>query len=311
MLLGCAALFALPLLSSQIRPFAYEGGFSRDEASRMQRNSSAIATVIGEFRTSLSDILFVKTERYLHSGVAYVPHMDEKLLSIGGLTRELTEHQEEVGIIEDEFEDSGTPTLIPQVSKDFRGFVGRLERQVKPWRDPELAHMHTEGKQLLPWFRVMTVSDPNYVRGYSVGAWWLISRDIDQAQAFAEEGLANNENAFEIRYILGQVYLKRARALESAGATEQEVREMIKQAKNAYQIAAEHALEVVRRGSGGLEDVFTRYQEEDALASARMAVMLEDRHGDPNRARALAARFHEAYPDDMVLARLAAGLTSE
>ena len=311
LMMSCVALVALPLLSARIQPFQYEGGFSRDEVSRMQRNSSAIAMLIGEFRTSLSDILFVKTERYLHSGVAYAPHMDEQLLSIDGLTQELAEHQTEVGLILDEFEDAGTPTLIPTESRDFRGFIGRLEREVKPWRDPELAHIHTDGKQLLPWFRVMTLSDPHYVRGYSVGAWWLIERDIDEAQAFAEEGLANNENAFEIRYVLGQILLKRARDRQEAGGDEGEVRAMMQNALDAYRVAAEHALELLQAAGGDMDDAFSRYQHDDALGAARMAVMLERDYGDPAKALALVDRFHRAYPDDVVLTRLASGLVSD
>lgn len=311
LLLGCVALIALPMLSARIAPFQYEGGHSRDEVSRMERNSSAIAMMIGEFRTSLSDILFVKTERYLHSGIGYAPHMDERLLSIDGLTEELAEHQLEVGLIEDECEDAGTPTLIPTPSRDFRGFVGRLEREVKPWRHPDLAHIHTDGKQLLPWFRVMTISDPHYVRGYSVGAWWLIERDIDQAQAFAEEGLLKNEQAFEIRYILGQILLKRAREMRQAGVDDLEVKATMRQAKAAYLIAAEHALEVLQASGGEAEDIFSRYQEDDALASARMAVMLERDYGDPEQARLLAARFHQAYPEDVVLTRLAGASVSD
>jgi len=44
-------------------------GYSSEAQS--SRNTSAVARLFGEFRTSMSDIMCLKTERYLHSGVGY------------------------------------------------------------------------------------------------------------------------------------------------------------------------------------------------------------------------------------------------
>lgn len=322
--MGCVALVGLPLLSARVDPFDYEGGSSRDELNRMERNSSAMATLLGEFRTSLSDILFIKTERYLHSGVAYVPHMDKSLLSVDGLTQELTHHQEEVetGCTQDHdhaehdhaehdhADHDLVKALIPEARDDFRGFVGHLERRVRPWNDPSKPHTHTDGKQLLPWFRVMTLSDRHYVRGYSVGSWWLIHRNVDEAIAFAQEGLEHNPAAFEIRYILGQCYLNRSRIAERQNEGPAAVLEWMRKAKDAYVEATEDALRQkdamdAERAAGGMG--WSKYQEEDAMASARMAVMFERKYGDPALADRLAQRLHKAYPEDEVLRRFASG----
>ena len=58
-------------LVSQVEPFRYEGSRSRDEQGREQRNHSALAVMLGEFRTSASDLMFIQTERYLHGGISF------------------------------------------------------------------------------------------------------------------------------------------------------------------------------------------------------------------------------------------------
>jgi hypothetical protein len=75
-LIPTTAFFLLsPLLSLRLDPHGYQGGRSRDAEDRMERNASSIGSMLGELRTSMSDILFLKTERYLHGGVAYTPHI--------------------------------------------------------------------------------------------------------------------------------------------------------------------------------------------------------------------------------------------
>src|SRR5690606_41174555 len=84
--------------------------------------------------------------------------------------------------------------VIRTANKDFRGFIGKMERQVKPWRDPSKPHQHTAGTELLPWYRLATYSDPHNVRNYMVGAWWLKSLKTPEQEAealrFLEEGIS-------------------------------------------------------------------------------------------------------------------------
>ena len=54
---------------------------------------------------------------------------------------------------------------------------------MKPWLDPSKHAGHSDGKEVLPWFRVMTLSDPHYVRAYAVGTWWLRTKNLDAAFA--------------------------------------------------------------------------------------------------------------------------------
>jgi len=216
-ILACWA--AAALLSPRVAPQDYSGGRSRDALERVVRNQSALASMLGEFRTTVSDLLFIKTERYLHSGVAYVPHLSEKALSLEGAAAEIDEHQSELGEDHDHdhehdpFAHDDLPaSIIPTAESDYRGWIGEMHRRVKPWRDPKLHHLHTDGTQLLPWFRMMTLSDPQYVRGYAVGSYWLKQHDAAEAMVFLAEGIRQNPEAFELHLMRGFLLVDAARA---------------------------------------------------------------------------------------------------
>ncbi len=331
--------FALsPALIGRIDPGDYVSGRSRDVEARMKRNASAAAIILGELRTSFSDMMFIKTERYLHSGIAYVPHMDRALLSLEGEQKEAEHHQVVVGeehhrdghdhdhahdhdhehdddhmhAYDHEHDDhhhahdhdhlhhKNIETVVPSPTRDFRGFIGDLERQVKPWRDPSKAHIHTDGMELLPWFRMMTLSDPRYIRGYAVGGWWLQNRNLEQAFAFVKEGVENNPESFEIYMTLGQLYLNQAR---QAGEDEATRDNAFAEALDAYTKSAGFGLE--QRPEGWTDESsdprWSDYQENDLLASMRLSVFLEERHGDPQAAYRRATTYLQQIGQDTVL----------
>lgn len=302
-------LFLLsPLLGLRVKPNSYEGGRDRDVRARAERNSSALAMLLGEFRASMSDIMFIKTERYLHSGVGYTPHMDNQLLSLSGETSGLAEHQAEIGL--DDLEghddhDDEAMTLLRTPDNDFRGFIGHLERQVQPWRDPSLPHIHTAGTELLPWYRIMTLSDPYNERAYAIGAWWLKSIDPNEGIRFLEEGLRNNPDSFQLYNMLGQIYNSLGNELRwSEGAGEEQYVPLFRKAQEAFEKGAELAIR--QRPPEGPTDKnpnWTEYMEEDAMATIRLAVLVERNFGDEARALELARRYRESV-EDAVLDRL-------
>jgi hypothetical protein len=319
-----AVFLVSPVVTSRLDPAAYAGGRSRNVEARALRNTSAVAAMLGEFRTGMSDMIYVKTERYLHSGIGYDAHLQKQLLSVSGALEEADAQQAEheasghgedcehnhdaaanaAGGCED-----GTPTLIRPASEDYRGFIGELHRRVKPWRDPSQHMAHTDGTEVLPWYRVMTVSDPHYVRGYTLGGWWLKSRNPDQALSFIQEGIEKNPDAFQLYLVRGQVLYHDAR--DRAGGDmanpDPEVLAQCLEARAAYRRAAELALVQRPRGwteeSGG--DDWSIYLEEDIRAATHMAVFMERQYGDRTDAKRLAARYHAQLPDDPLLARLA------
>ena len=273
-------------LARQVEPLAYAGGRARDEEERLRRNSSALAAMLGEFRTSISDIMFIKTERYLHGGIAYLAHHAESALSAGELADEIDEHQQELtlpgdfdpGDVEIDYGHAGTPTLLPTPERDYRGRVGVLYRQVRPWRHPDEPHLHTDGRDLLPWFRIMTLTDPQYVRGYVAGAFWLTREDRDAALAFIDEGLAGNPDAFQLYVSRAFMRVRAARELdEEAGEA---VTDLYEQARSDFRIALELGfrqrpddVDEEGFGSGG----WNSYMDNDLLSACRMDILLTDR----------------------------------
>jgi tetratricopeptide (TPR) repeat protein len=308
-----ASFVALPLLAFRLKPNDYAGGRSRDAGASAARNTSAIAMMFGEFRTAMSDIMYIKTERYLHSGVAYAPHMDNETLTTVGTIKDIdTEHAEastKIKTVVEEGSAGAAATLIPTSQNDWRGFVGYLQRKVKPWRDPSEPHVLTDGREMLPWFRVMTMSDPHYARGYAVGAWWLKRRNLDAAIAFAREGITNNPSAFEIYYTLGELIMERGNNAKNArsATADDDARKQFVMAKDVFRAGAEHAIE--QRPRGRADDPknksgWDENRESDALGVLRMAVLTEKEFGDARNAAAMARRYLEKLGSDAVLEQM-------
>jgi len=302
----CACLLLIPLLGMKLQPNAYEGGRSRDVGERAKRNASAIAVMLGELRTSMSDIMFIKTERYLDSGVAYEPHMSEELLSVSGATKEF-EHMEAESKGEggEHHDHASTETIIPTKERDFRGLIGALHREVKPWRPPTDPHNHTTGLELIPWYKVMTITDPNYINGYTLGSWWLKSSNPDEGLKFIREGLEKNPDAFQIHYMHGQLLFAKAREIidEHQGGIPPTAAKMLEESFTAFQRAASLALNQ-RPAEPGSDEAWTSYMEADAIASARMAVLILRDYVDLGQAAGLARHYLDTFKvDDIIFYR--------
>ena len=318
-LVGTAAVAAfalLPFWSAGLSPQTYAGGRSRDAEARAVRNSSSAAVMLGEMRTAMSDIMFIKCERYMHSGVACKPHLQREILSVSGAMAHVEEQQHAAGEPhdhaactehnhdDDHHDEPACEALIPDAEDDFRGIVGYLERQVKPCFGPGHPHHHTDGQELLPWFRVMTISDPHYLPGYTTGAWWLNTRDCDEALAFIEEGIRNNPDAFQVRLVKGQVLLDQARASsDDLFHPDDATRRILEQALDAFARAGQ--LAVAQWKAEQPEDTWTNYKIDDAMASMRMHVMMASQLGSAQEAKRLARSYLDAVGEDTVLQRFA------
>jgi len=316
---GLLVLGALcPLLALRVDPHAYRGGRSRDIAARSVRNTSALASVLGELRTSISDMLYIKTERYLHGGVGYIPHHTAQLLSAGQMESEVAGHQAEVGDAAEHHAGHdhtghdcpscqvcpvGTPTLIPEAARDYRGFIGTLHRAVQPWRDPSRPHLHSDGTQLLPWFRIMTLNDPHYIMGYTVGGWWVSQHDPGAALAFVDEGIGHNPEAFQIRLTRG---LLRLRLLRTAGAPPAGL--LAEVTADLHEAVALGLLQRPDPALGPVEEQpgWSLFQEQDLWTACQTRVILEQRYGDKQVARRLAQEYLRIFPENPIL-RQAAG----
>lgn len=175
----------------------FEPGYALNEQARELGNTSVFAQIMGEIRSSMADIMWIKTERYLHAGVAWSAHINATKMSQSG---------------EVEGDHENITMMIPEKQNDYRGYVGDLHRIVAPWSAPDTAHKHEAGEEMLPWYRLATLSDPHYIRAYVIGAWWLMKQKDgerpmrEEALEFIDEGIRNNPDRF-------QLYLMRARIL--------------------------------------------------------------------------------------------------
>jgi hypothetical protein len=301
------------LLSTGIHPGRYEAGRSRDPVATVKMNQSALARILGEFRTGLSDMLFIKTERYLHSGVGYVPHLTENLLSVEG-TGEAVEHhleemhpgqEESAPEEEDRFHhEEEVETLVPTARRDYRGWIGDMQREVKPWLDPSKPHQHTDGRELIPWFRMMVLSDPGYVRGYVLGAFWVERVDPDAALEFIEEGLRHNPEAFQIHLSKGFLLMRKARALHpgvSLDTPHPDQMDLLLEAKRWFQSAAARISRVrpPEPAEGDITDHpdWNTYQESDALAAITLSLAFEKRYGNPEKLQTLRNEYKTIMPN--------------
>lgn len=354
-----------PAFMSRIAPSAYSGGRSERQADIVQRNTSSVGLILGEFRSSMSDLMYIKTERYLDNGIAYHPHIDMKAMESEGKIQshdeseseaaappaahagQEHEHEGEAGHDEEstvtvaisdiqflqgdrrhehehgeeghaeEGHEGETPeehaahsqkseytkTIIREQADDFRGFIGYLERNVKPWRDPRAPHQHTTGTELLPWFRLQTISDPHNVRSYLIGSWWLKTKDevqVREALKFVEEGIQNNPHAFQLYLMKGTILRALGREADSAPAFER---------------AAEEAM-AMRPPLGDKNENaeklgWDRYKEQDARTAARMAVLVGKKVADREHALHLARQYSAVFTEDPILERQIRILTGQ
>lgn len=241
--------------------------------------------VLGEARTSLGDLMHVKTELYLHNGIAYKPHIDMTELASSG----------EVSASGDpghEGEAAGVQTVIRTAADDFRGFIGYLERQVKPYRDPSEGDTHTAGTEILPWYRLITLSDPHNIRAYLIGAWWLKTeegRAPREAVKFLDEGIRFNPEAFQLHLTKGYIVQREFGELERA--------------LELFEKAAQLAVKARPADPKAREGDWDEFYDEDARGAARMAVLLEKEIGDRHRALSWAIYYNRQLDGDPILER--------
>ncbi len=175
-IIAALSLAVSPSLRHWTQVVKAESMSGETEGDIQRRNQGAFARALGELRATASDIMFVKMNVYLHAGVAYDTSVQVSAMEV-----------------DTNLNDAGAATVIRSAGDDFRGFLGNLEREVKPYRDQQLAHIHTTAGELTPWFRVMTLANPQFIRGYRVGGLTIADEGKwYEALDFMNEGLEKN-----------------------------------------------------------------------------------------------------------------------
>jgi tetratricopeptide (TPR) repeat protein len=100
---------------------------------------------------------------------------------------------------------------------------------VQPYLPPGAPDEHKDGQELLPWYRLLTYSDPHHWRGYMIGSWWLVNQQATDPQAlteaarFIDEGVRNNPEVFQLALMQGRIALQRERWDEALPAFDRAV----------------------------------------------------------------------------------------
>ena len=269
------------------------------------RNKSAFARVMGEFRASAADVMFVKTERYLHGGMSRAPHLDADKMAASG-------------VVVDKGVNVNSEILVEEV--DFRGFLGNIERAVKPF---DMAHRHTDTTELLPWYRLMTVMDPHYVRGYRIGTYWLIGRPDAQswieAIKFLDEGIDLNNGApeeFRLWTSRALYYQKRySRALKEpdflGDDPEAMLEKTLESARKCYQLGLAERPATGEENTFGPRLLWTPDLEEDFRFGARYIPTILRELGRLDEALAEVKRVRDVVPDDTPLRNMQQSIEAE
>ncbi|MFC1600998.1 hypothetical protein ACFL34_01450 [Candidatus Sumerlaeota bacterium] len=263
------------------------------------RNQSAFAVMLGEVRATASDLMFIKTTRYTHAGVAYAPRLNLDSL-------DESKRFAKCG--------AGTPTAIRSVAEDFRGFLGNIEREVKPYRDASKGHRHTEATEVLPWFRLMTLANPNFIRGYRVGATTLLSeKEWEKGLAFINEGIAGNPENPEL-FLLYQtlaLFHLRGRSHDDYPWGEQWLENALTAAREAFELGRLQRPRLGRAGEKVKDLSWTPDMEDDFCFVAHIIPLLLRKSERLDEALRFAREIEPLMPDYGPLGRMIKDMEAE
>ncbi|MGC4046994.1 MAG: hypothetical protein QM758_24630 [Armatimonas sp.] len=200
-LVGCVLLLAGAYpLSQAARPVVEKApqGLTHEQSEALEEKAQA--SLFGQFQGSMSDFLYLQVDKFVHSGVD-LRGMTEKekkkgaevVTSVDGVEKGVRQH-------------AGTETtVVPSKKVDWRGVLGDIERQVKPYTAME-GHSHKDPKESLPLYELMTVSNPKFVRGWTEGAWIMADQKEvgpEKALTFLRKGEKANPESIEIACSMG------------------------------------------------------------------------------------------------------------
>jgi hypothetical protein len=223
----CGVFLALAYpVANAVRPTMESGPVGLTQAQNEALEEKAQASLFGQFRGSMSDFLYLQVDKFVHEGV-----------EIRGKTEsELKKDKESVtssdGVETGVRQHNGTETtVVPGKKEDWRGVLGDIEREVQTYK-PMGGHGHRDPKDALQIYRLMTASNPKFLRGWTEGAWLMARKKEvgrEKALAFLRAGEKANPESIEIasslgwlltrdlkRYDEGRVPLERAIALGKA-----------------------------------------------------------------------------------------------
>src|SRR5260221_640921 len=205
---SCLLMVALLVLCFGLAAFL--DTWSQSWEGNRSNSGNLLGVLLGDGRRMFANHFFVKADAYFHSGfyptifdnreAFQTPHMAEDAGAVRGENK-----GDEAGFL-------GKP----------RDWIDGFSRQFFPSTHTHLdeggAQGHTasagdlgdnsEVREILPWLQLSAQLDPNTIRSYTVGAYWLRERmgKTAEAERFLREGLRENPGSYEILYELGRVF---------------------------------------------------------------------------------------------------------
>lgn len=270
-------------LAHQLRPdLAAPTALTQGQQEKLEELASA--SLFGQFRSSMSDFLWLKADKYLHKGI-----------DMRGLTPEerRSETAEQVGhgtghAADGNREHGSETTLVPSARTDWRGTFGDIEREIKPYADMR-AHEHRDPKETLPLFRLMTWSNPQFVLGYTTGAAMMARNAAGHAEAlrFLEEGKRNNPDSIQIETAFAFLLMKGPH-----------------QGKPDLASACQHAEQALAHAHAKDPQTLTEDEKEAWQEAVRWRVLAYRDLGKKAQAIQAAQEGLRAFPEDVTCVRL-------
>jgi tetratricopeptide (TPR) repeat protein len=184
-------------------------------------DENAAASLLGEFRTSFANWLWVRTDLYLHNGVQMRRLTDREISRGKAGSHSSDNHDHEL------HDDSVLTTVIPAKEEDFRGIFGDIERATSTYKCMK-GHNHNEPDDTLPLFRLMTWSDPQFIPGWTTAAAILArnkaNKGPERAVALLDEALESNPHSVAILAEKGRIQANKQGRFENAIRTFEKAR---------------------------------------------------------------------------------------
>jgi|GEM_PF-1800041 hypothetical protein len=266
-------------LAVNARPeLAAPAGLTMSQQKKLEE--VAAASLFGQFRSNIADFLWLKVDKYLHSGV-----------DLRGMTEEekRNERIRQLGHAEKgkdgNRQHSSETTVVLDKETDWRGILGDVERDIKPYMDMR-NHNHRDPKEALPLFRLMTWSNPKFIPGYATGAVMIAREEkaFNEAIAFIQEGENNNPESIEIQATFSYLLL---RANRFGG-------------NGNFPAAAIHADKGVRLGLARDPSSLSTDEVEALQDCVRWRVLALRESGEIEQARQAALQGLKMFPKDVV-----------
>ncbi len=159
------------------------------------QDTHAAASLLGQFRTSFSALLYLRADLYVHGGVEMRPlTKEEEKRGRTGASQAKDEAEKLDG-------DTAIVTVIPSEREDFRGIFGDVERSVASYKDMS-EHHHQSPTQTLPLFQLMTWIDPQFIDAWTSAAqiilWENKKESAKLAISFLQRGLDENPQSIDL-----------------------------------------------------------------------------------------------------------------